>query len=358
MCRSKSAARSERLRCVRGKGYRKGIETQLTIQIATRTGVKFVEPRYGPENPPGIHQFAQGLEFLRERGVAENGLFDLGREFEEIGEQTIEDAELFLEGRIAIFGESRGVGEKLGEALAVCGTLQNAKSIPSALRSRFNIYFHREAGAAFGKLRGEFDFTWLAIRFVLQNFLDGGWRQRRKMKLQAPGYDGGQESVGRRSREDERGRARRLLENFQENVGDIPAHGFRAIENKNAAPAHRLKVGGALDGAQLADAQHRTCDGALQADGIGRKRPNVRVRLQDQRYALDGGGVRAFAAFHEALLDQFLRIRELGDAQAGRTLVTEIIRHAFAVGGLGEHAREGKFADTAIPGKEQGMRDA
>src|SRR6267378_1904969 len=167
MCRSKSAARSERLRCVRGKGYRKGIETQLTIQIATRTGVKFVEPRYGPENPPGIHQFAQGLEFLRERGVAENRFFDLGREFEEIGEQTIEDAELFLEGRIAILSKDRGIGEKLGEALAACSTLQDAKSMLPVLRSPFHVHFHREAGAAFGKLRGQFDFTWLAIRLVL-----------------------------------------------------------------------------------------------------------------------------------------------------------------------------------------------
>ena len=104
-------------------------------------------------------------------------------------------------------------------------------------------------------------------------------------------------------REDEGRRARRLLENFQENVGDIPAHGFCAIENENAAATHGLKVSGALDGAQLADAQHGTRDGALQADGIGHKRPNVGMRLQDQRYALDRRGVRAFAAFHQALLD-------------------------------------------------------
>src|SRR5882762_3402472 len=196
MCRAKSAARRERLRCVRGKGYRKSIETQLTIQIATRTGVKFVEPRYGPENPPGIHQFAQGLEFLRERGVAENRFFDLGREFEEICEQTIEDAELFLEGRIAIFGESGGVREKLGEALAACSTLQDAKSVLPVLRSRVHVHFHCEAGTAFGELRGQFDFRGLAIRLVPQDFLDGGLRQRREMKLQATGDDRGQEGVG------------------------------------------------------------------------------------------------------------------------------------------------------------------
>src|SRR6267378_5099765 len=154
MCRSKSAARSERLRCVRRKGCCKGIETQLTIQIATRTGVKFVEPRYGPENPPGIHQFAQGVEFLRERGVAENRFFDLGREFEEIREQAVEDTELFLEGRIAIFGESGGVCEKLGEALAACSTLQDTKSVLPVLRNSVHVYFHCEAGAAFGELRG------------------------------------------------------------------------------------------------------------------------------------------------------------------------------------------------------------
>jgi len=55
-------------------------------------------------------------------------------------------------------------------------------------------------------------------------------------------------------RKDQRRRTGWLLENFQEDVGDIPAHSLRAIEDEDAAPAHRLKVGGTLDGTQLADA--------------------------------------------------------------------------------------------------------
>ena len=80
----------------------------------------------------------------------------------------------------------------LGSYLA----LQNAKSILPALRSRFHVHFHREAGAAFGELRGQLNFRWLAIRLGLQNLLDGGLRQRSEMKLQATGDDGGQEGVG------------------------------------------------------------------------------------------------------------------------------------------------------------------
>jgi hypothetical protein len=80
--------------------------------------------------------------------------------------------------------------------------------------------------------------------------------------------------------------------------------------------------------------------------------------LQDQGHTFDGGSIRAFAAFHQALLEQFLRIRELGDALARCALAAKVIRQAFAVRGLRKHARKRKFADTASAGKEQRMRDA
>lgn len=40
-------------------------------------------------------------------------------------------------------------------------------------------------------------------------------------------------------------------------------HRFRAIENEDAAAAHGLKVSGALDGTQLAYAQHGAGNGTL-----------------------------------------------------------------------------------------------
>ena len=187
----------------------------------------------------------------------------------------------------------------------------------AAVGGLFDIHFHGQAGAAFGELRGEFEFGGLAIGFLFQDFFDVGLRERREMKLQAARNDGGQQRVGRRRGQDERGGAGRLFENFQEDVGDVPAHGLRAIQDEDAAAAHGLEVGGALHGAKLADAQHGARDGAFQADGIGHQRPDVRMRLQDERHALDGGGVGAFAALGEALLDEAFADRRVARC-AGR----------------------------------------
>ncbi len=79
--------------------------------------------------------------------------------------------------------------------------------------------------------------------------------------------------------------------------------------------------------------------------------------LKNQRHALDGGGVGALAAFDQTLFDQLLRVREQGDALAGSALSAEIIREAFAIGGLREHTRKRVFANTARPRKKQRMRD-
>jgi hypothetical protein len=118
-----------------------------------------------------------------------------------------------------------------------------------------------------------------------------------------------------------------------------------------------LKVGGTLDGAQLADAQHRAGDGTLQADRIGHERPHVRVRLKDQRHTLDRGGVGTLATLGESLFEQRLRIGELGDALTSGALAAEIIREAFAIRGLRKHTRESEFANAARPREKQRVRD-
>src|SRR5258708_17085187 len=117
-----------------------------------------------------------------------------------------------------------------------------------------------------------------------------------------------------------------MLENFNEYIGEIPAHSVRAIEDENAAATYGLKVGGTLNGAQLADTQHGAGHRALQANGIGDDGPDVRVRLQNQRNALDGSGVGTFATFDETLLEKRLRIGELGDALASGALAAEVVR--------------------------------
>ena len=113
-----------------------------------------------------------------------------------------------------------------------------------------------------------------------------------------------------------------------------------------------------MDGAQLADADHRASDRRSQANGIGDDGPDVGIRLQNQRSALDGGGVGAFAAFGEALLDQRGGVGEAGDLLAGITFAAEIVFQALAIRGLREHARESEFADAARAGEKQGAGHA
>ena len=69
ICQNESGPGRGSLRGAGGKGYGKGIETELAIQIAARSGVQFIEPGNGAENPGGIYGSAQRLEFPRERCV-------------------------------------------------------------------------------------------------------------------------------------------------------------------------------------------------------------------------------------------------------------------------------------------------
>ena len=301
---------------------------------------------------------AEGLEFFGERRVAENRVLYFGRELEKIGEQAVKDAKLLFERILAVFGESGGIGKELGEPLATGGALQDAKGLLAGLGGGVNVHFNGAAGAAFGELGGELDFGSLAGSFFFENVLHFGLRERRKLKLHAARHDSGKKSIRRRCGEDERRGARRFFENFQENVSDVPAHGFRPIENEDAAAAHRLKIGGALNGAQLADAKHRARDGSLEADGIGNESPDVGMRLENQRNALDSGRVGAFAALDKTLLEESLRIGKQSDAPAGVAFAAEIIGEAFTVGGLRKHTREGKLTDAARSAEEQRVRNA
>src|SRR4029077_14173015 len=156
-----------------------------------------------------------------------------------------------------------------------------------------------------------------------------------------------------RRSENQGGGAGRLFENFQASVGDIAAHGFGTVENENAAAAHWLEVSGTLNGANLADAEHWAGYRSLQTHGIGDQSPDVGMRLQDQWSALDGGGVGAFAAFGDTLLDEFFGVGKERDAQAGGAFAAEVVGEALTVGGLREHAGERVFANSARAGEEQ-----
>ena len=82
------------------------------------------------------------------------------------------------------------------------------------------------------------------------------------------------------------------------------------------------------------------------------------MRLQDQRNALDGGGIGALTAFGQTLLDEALRVRELSDAKAGCARATKVVGKTLAIGGLRKHAREGELSNAAWPGEEQRMGNA
>ena len=178
------------------------------------------------------------------------------------------------------------------------------------------------------------------------------------MKLQAARDNGGQEDVRGRSGEDQGRGAGGFLQDFQKDVGDVPAHGLRAIENEDAAAAHGLEVGGALHCAKLADAEHRAGYGRFQAYRIRDERPDVGVRLQDERHTFDCGGVCAFAALGQALLDKFLWFGQQADALAGSAFAAEVVGETLAVGGLRKHARQRVLADSTRASEEQCVRDA
>ena len=253
----------------------------MAVQIAAGADEQFVKTGDGAENPSRIDGIGEQFQFFRERSIAQDRCFQFGRKFKEIGEQAVENADLILEGGIAVLGQGRSVGEKLGETAALRGAFEDAQRALAAFGGGVDIHFDGEAGTTLGELRGEFDFGGLASGLFFQDGFHGRLRERGEMKLQAAGDDGGQKCIRRRRGQNQRGRAGGLLEDFQEYVGDIPAHGLRTIENEDAAAAHRLKVGGALHGTQLAHTQHGAGYRTLQTDRIGHEGPDIGMRLQD-----------------------------------------------------------------------------
>ena len=83
--------------------------------------------------------------------------------------------------------------EELREALTARRALEDAQGVFAALRGCGNVHFDGQARAAFGELCGEPDVHGLAPGFLLQDFLHGGLRERREMKLQAARHDRGQQ---------------------------------------------------------------------------------------------------------------------------------------------------------------------
>ena len=140
---------------IRRKRSGKCVEAELAIQIAASAGVKFVETGDGAHDPARIDGFGECFEFLCQRNVSQDGMLHARGELEEIGEQAVEDVDLVFKGGVAVLGEGRGGGEKLREALAARGTLEDMESVAAALGGFFDIHFDGQAGAAFGELRGE-----------------------------------------------------------------------------------------------------------------------------------------------------------------------------------------------------------
>ena len=235
----------------------------MAIEISADSGVEFVERSNGTHDPALIHGFGKSSQLLGEQSVAQGGLRQAGSEFEEIGEEAVKDTDLIFEGRVAILGKGRSVGEKLSEALTAGRALKDAKGVAATLRGNVHVHFEREPGAAFSKLCGKLQVGGFASGFLFEDGFDFGLRERSKIELETPGNDGGEKGIGRWRGQDERGAAGRFFQDFEEDVGDVPAHGFSAIENEDPTAAHRLKVGGALDGAKLADSEHRARDGIL-----------------------------------------------------------------------------------------------
>ena len=69
--------------------------------------------------------------------------------------------------------------------------------------------------------------------------------------MQAARADGLQHRIGRGRQQNQRRAFRRLFQNFQEQVGVVPAHGVRVVQDKNAPAPLRFEIRGTLHGAQL-----------------------------------------------------------------------------------------------------------
>jgi hypothetical protein len=82
------------------------------------------------------------------------------------------------------------------------------------------------------------------------------------------------------------------------------------------------------------------------------------MRLDNQRHALDGCGIRARPALGQSRRNQTFEVSESCDSLAIPTFTAKVVTEALAIGRLREHAREREFAHSARAGKQHGMRHA
>src|SRR5579885_733349 len=181
------------------QGGGEGVEAQLTIEIAACSRGEFVESIDSAHDPCRTDGFGKGFEFLGEGGIAQHQELASRREFEQVGQEAVENGELLVESCFPIFGERSGACKELGKALRFGGAIENAERVPMALLGGFHVHFKSTAGAALGELSGKLDMRGLPAGFFLEQLLDLRERQGSKMELHAARDDGAEQRIGRRS---------------------------------------------------------------------------------------------------------------------------------------------------------------
>ena len=182
-----------------------------------------------------------------------------------------------------------------------------------------------------------------------QHLLDLLLRERTEKELQAARSNCGEQKIGIRSEQNQRGRFGRLFQDLEEDVGVIPAHCVRAVDNKNALFREGFEIRSALHRPQLADVQDGSSHRVFQPYRIGNNGPDVRVRFQQQRNALDGRRVRAFSALGKPLRYERPRVLQPGDRPATGAFAAEIVSEPLAIRRLREHSRQREFSHSSRP---------
>jgi hypothetical protein len=136
------------------EGNGEGVKAELAAKVAASAGVHFIDAGDGAHHPARVNRFGEGREFFGEVRVAQNWVLNAGSEFEEIGEEAVENGELIFERRVAVLGEDGCGRKKLSEALAAGGALEDLEGVAAAFGGCFDVHFEGQAGAAFGELGG------------------------------------------------------------------------------------------------------------------------------------------------------------------------------------------------------------
>jgi hypothetical protein len=80
-----------------------------------------------------------------------------------------------------------------------------------------------------------------------------------------------------------------------------------------------------LNGSELPNVQHGTRHRIFQSHRVRNDRPHVRVRFEQERYALDRRGVGPFATLRESLLDKRPKIGEQADLPTRLAFTAKIV---------------------------------